>query len=241
MNYKLTISYDGTHFSGWQRQRNAQRTIQGTIEESLAQIYGHNIEIIGASRTDAGVHAYGQVANFKADEDHSPSDIVKKLNTLLPDSIAIKSCEPVDDRFHSTYAAKSKKYIYRIITTPDPFKRRYSYLIEQPLDLDKMQYAAGLFIGEHDFKSFSTGRTNKSTVRTIHSIDIEQYHTNINLKFHGNGFLYNMIRIITGTLVQIAHSELKPEAIRDMLDEKKRSAAGFTTPPQGLFLDEVLF
>lgn len=241
-NYKVIVQYDGTKYNGWQKQGNTDNTIQEKIEAVLSEMAGKEIEVIGSGRTDAGTHAYGQVANFHINTEKSNEEILEYMNRYLPTDIAVLSIAQVPERFHSRLNSKSKKYIYRIHNSsiPNVFERKYTYFCPRHLDIEAMKVAAELLLGEHDFMSFCANKKmKKSTLRTIHSIDIKRTNGEIRLSFHGNGFLYNMVRIITGTLIEIGDGKRKPDDIKSILDSKSRESAGFTAPSHGLVLVEV--
>ena len=241
-NYKITIQYDGTRYKGWQGQNSTGLTIQGKIEAVLGQMAGHAVEVIGSGRTDAGVHAKGQVANFHIEEHFTEGKILSYLNHYLPDDIAVIAVEQVDERFHSRFHAVSKTYSYRIRTSPIPsvFDRRYLYQYGEPLDVGLMEQAAQLLIGTHDFVAFCGNKhMKKSTVRTIMDISFVQKEDEITILYTGDGFLQNMIRILTGTLIEVGRKERSPESMKALLEAKKRELAGYTAPPQGLRLEQV--
>lgn len=240
MNYKIIIEYEGTRYNGWQKQQSTPNTIQGIIEEALTLITGENVEINGSGRTDAGTHALGQVANFKISS--AVDSLMDKLNDELPSDIRILSCDAVDERFHARLNAKSKTYCYKIDTGKkvNVFTRRTVNHFPYQLDIKAIRKGADLLIGTHDFKSFcSNKRTKKSTVRTIYLIDISQMGSEIIFTFKGDGFLYNMVRILTGTLLEIGMGKIPPEQITDIINAKDRSKAGITMPPRGLTLVSV--
>ena len=242
MNYKLVLQYDGTKLNGWQKQGNTDNTIQGKLEAILERMYGQYVEIHGSGRTDAGVHALGQVANFHAPEQFLPEEIRNTLNEYLSKDIRVLSVEQVDERFHARLTAKAKTYEYRIDNgaVADVFQRKYVMREENPLDLEAMREAAGYLLGTHDFKSFCANKKmKKSTVRTIYSIDIIEKDGMVSIKYRGNGFLYNMVRILTGTLIEVGRGLHKPEEMQGIIDAMDRGAAGFTAPAQGLYLVEV--
>ena len=244
MNYKLLLQYDGTKLNGWQKQGNIENTIQGKLEAILERMYGEFIEIHGSGRTDAGVHALGQVANFHAPEKFSPEEIKAVLNEFLSKDIRVLNLETVDERFHARLTAKGKTYEYRIDNgeVADVFQRKYAMREENPLDLDAMQKAAGYFVGTHDFKTFCANKKmKKSTVRTIYSINIEEKDGIVSIRYNGNGFLYNMVRILTGTLIEVGRGIRKPEEMQEIINALDRGAAGFTASAQGLFLVEVMY
>ncbi len=241
-NYKLTIQYVGTRYDGWQRQGNTDNTIQGKLETLLSRLFGFPVEIIGSGRTDAGAHAFGQVANFHVPVDMPTQDILEYMNQYLPKDIAVSSVEKVDDRFHSRFNVKRKTYQYRIWNSyiSNVFEKNFVYEVTDTLDVDRMKEAALYLIGEHDFKAFcSNKRMKKSTVRTIYEINIEELEPEIRITITGNGFLYNMVRIIVGTLLEIGMGEKKPSDVPAMLAGKDRRTTGYTVPPSGLMLMDV--
>lgn len=241
-NYKLTIQYVGTKYDGWQRQGNTENTIQGKLESILGRLFTVPIEIIGSGRTDAGAHAFGQIANFHVPIEMDPNEILEYMNQYLPKDIAVSQVERVSDRFHSRFNVKCKTYQYRIWNSciSNVFEKNFVYEVREPLNIDRMKEAALYFIGEHDFKAFcSNKRMKKSTVRTIYEINIEELEPEIRITITGNGFLYNMVRIIVGTLIEIGMGERLPSDIPAMLAGKDRRNAGFTAPPGGLMLMEV--
>lgn len=240
-NYKIVLEYDGTKYNGWQKQGNTKNTIEYKFSEILKKMTGKNTEIFASGRTDSGVHAKGQVANFKIDTDMSEEEVLKYINTYLPDDIRVLSCIEVDERFHSRLNAKKKTYMYRISKgKPSVFDRKYVYLTEFHLDTEKMREGAKYFLGKHDFKSFCTKqKMKKSTVREIYSLDIEEKNNEIDIIICGSGFLYNMVRIVSGTLLAVGKGEIKPCEIPDIIAAENREKAGETLPPQGLMLLSV--
>lgn len=243
-NYKITIQYDGTRYSGWQAQKSTPDTIQGKIEHVLSTFSGHPVEIMGSGRTDAGVHAVGQVANFHIEEEFSKEAILEELNRFLPRDIAVTSIEEVDPRFHSRLSAVKKTYVYRIHTSSisNVFERKFVYDYNEPLDVEAMKKAASLLVGTHDFKSFCGNKhMKKSTVRTIYAIEVEELPNEIKISYTGNGFLMNMVRILTGTLIEVGDGRRSADSMLSILDAKDREAAGYTAPPCGLFLKEVFY
>ena len=244
MNYQLLLQYDGTKLNGWQKQGNTENTIQGKLEAILERTYGTYIEVHGSGRTDAGVHALGQVANFHAPAVFSTEEIKKTLNEYLSKDIRVLQVKVAEERFHARLSAKAKTYEYRIDNgeIANPFTRKYTMREEQPLNLKDMRAAAEKFLGTHDFKSFCANKKmKKSTVRTISSIVIEENEGLVVIRYNGNGFLYNMVRILTGTLIEVGRGLRTPEQITDVILAKDRGAAGFTAPAQGLFLKEVFY
>ncbi|MBP3489916.1 MAG: tRNA pseudouridine(38-40) synthase TruA [Roseburia sp.] len=241
-NYRMAIQYDGTRYRGWQSLSDTDATIQGKLETVLSQMTGEEVAVIGSGRTDAGVHAIGQVANFHLQGTFDEHALLADLNRYLPEDIAVSSLELVDDRFHSRYQATRKTYRYRIHTgeIPEVFERKYVYDYRTPLDVGRMREAAGLLCGTHDFKSFcGNRRMKKSTVRTIYEIRVEELPGELQLYFTGDGFLQNMIRILTGTLIEIGDGRRAPQDVTRILAAKDREAAGYTAPACGLTLINV--
>lgn len=243
LNYKMTVQYDGTRYSGWQRQGNTASTIQAKIEQCLSRLLSEEIEISGSGRTDAGVHALGQVVNFRSEKRLDCGAFLLRLNEALPEDIAVTDLRIASDRFRARLDAKEKTYRYTVNNSPvsDVFRRKFEYQLPDPLDVEAMEQAAKLLLGTHDFKGFSTGRTKKSTVRTIKSIDISRDGNKIYLDFTGNGFLYNMVRILTGTLIEAGLHRRDGNSILTVFETNDRTLAGFTAPPQGLCLMEVTY
>lgn len=243
-NIKLTISYDGTKYNGWQKQGNTDNTIQEKLEVLLGKMTGEEIEIHGSGRTDAGVHAKKQVANFHTNSVLSCEEMLEYINEYLPKDIAVHTVEEVEERFHSRLWAEKKTYEYRIINSKisDVFNRKYSLQIAETLDVEKMREAAKLLLGTHDFIGFSSNkRMKKSTVRTLFQIDITESNDIITISYCGDGFLYNMVRILTGTLIEIGLGKRKMESIPLIFEEGKRANAGYTAPARGLFLSNVVY
>lgn len=243
-NFRIVLQYEGTKYQGWQKQESTDNTIQGKLENILTKMVGNEVEVHGAGRTDAGVHAKGQVAHFKVNTEMSESQILKYLNQYLPEDIAVVSLKEAGERFHARLNAVGKIYQYRIVNSDIPhiFDRRYVYVVEKTLDIQKMRKAADILIGTHDFKAFtSTKRGKKSTVRTIESIDIEKCDDEITLTYKGDGFLYHMVRILSGTLIEVGLSERSIESVADALASMDRKNAGILAPAKGLTLIEVLY
>lgn len=241
-NIKLVIQYDGSKYRGWQRLGDSDKTIQGKIEKVLGQITGEEIELIGSGRTDAGVHAYNQVANFHTESDLSEEAILDYLYKYLPKDIVVVDVKEVDERFHSRHHAKGKKYLYRIwnLKRHNPFMRKYSTHIEEPLDIDLMRNAAKYLVGKHDFTSFTSLKSkNKSMVRELYSIDIQKEDQLIDILFYGEGFLYNMVRIMVGTLIEVGAGRMNADSIPEILAKKDRSLSGPKADYQGLILYDV--
>lgn len=243
-NYRFKIQYDGTRYHGWQRQKNSSDTIQGRIEQVLSRQMGHPVEIDGAGRTDAGVHAREQVANVHLDYNGTTEELRECLNEYLPEDIRILEVEIAGERFHSRLNATGKVYEYRLCKKGcfDVFARKYQWQMEELLDVARMKEAAGLLLGEHDFKGFCTKASRKkSTIRRIDAIDIEETENAVILRFSGNGFLYNMVRILTGTLVEIGTGTRGISTIGEILERKERVLAGMTAPAKGLTLVRVKY
>mgnify|MGYP001172515771 CR=1 FL=1 len=242
MNIKLTIEYDGTAYHGWQRQKNA-RTVQETIESAIAVMVKEPVRLIGSGRTDAGVHALGQVANFNCQADIPPEAFVAGLNSLLPDDIVIRSCEVVNDQFHSQYDAKLKTYQYRILNRPIPSAicRQYAWFIPRPLNLEAMRQAAEYLIGTHDFSAFeAAGSPRSHSHRTVHDARVFAKPTDIIcFEITANGFLRFMVRNIVGTLAEVGTEKISPDGFKQILATKNRDFASATAPPHGLFLVRV--
>ena len=240
-NIKLTIEYDGKDFNGWQKQPN-KLNIQGEIERAITEIVGEEVELIASGRTDAGVHAIAQVANFKTSSDFPINKYPIALNAKLKKSIRIQNAEEVDERFHSRYNCKRKTYRYVINNSEygSSIYRNLEYFVPNKLDVDSIRKAAKYFEGEHDFKGFkATGGNNKNTIRTIYNVNVEKQGERIVLEFTGNGFLYNMVRIISGTLLEVGLGKIKPEEIPNIIESKDRTKAGKTLPPYALYLVKV--
>lgn len=243
-NIRLIIRYDGTRYNGWQKQGNTDKTIQGKLEQLLSKMTGEEIEIAGSGRTDAGVHALAQVANFHTKCKMSVQEMEKYIQQYLPKDIAVTDIKEVAERFHSRLQATKKQYEYRIyVGKENPvFERNYCWHIEEPLNMDAMRRASQFLEGEHDFKSFcGNKKMKKSTIRRIDSIEIEQEGNSLILRYTGNGFLMNMVRILTGTLVEVGQGFKKPEEMTKILQGKSRELAGMMAPPQGLFLVRVWY
>lgn len=240
---KLTIAYDGTNYCGWQVQPNGI-TIEEVLNKALTKMLDEEIIIIGASRTDSGVHAMGNVAVFDTETTIPAEKIAVALNQRLPDDIVITKSEEVPLDFHPRYCDCSKTYEYHIINTriPIPTKRLTNYFVSYVLDIDKMRQAASYLVGEHDFVSFCNVRTDvENTVRTITDLDILTNGNEITIRITGNGFLYNMVRIIVGTLIRVGRGFYEPDRVKEILEAKDRKAAGVTAPAHGLMLVEIKY
>jgi tRNA pseudouridine38-40 synthase len=240
-NFKLIIEYDGSAFHGWQRQ-SSDTSIQSEIEKTLSVMTGQQIVLNGSGRTDAGVHALGQTANFRCNTTLAPETFHKGLNGLLPDDIVITSCTSADDDFHARFNVKSKIYRYHIINRriPTAIGRQYAWHIRKTLDVDAMQAAACHIAGIHDFKSFQgQGSGVKNTIRHITDLGIYRKSDIITVDIQANGFLRFMVRNIVGTLVEVGTGKITPDEVGQILNSKDRSRAGATAPPHGLFLVKV--
>ena len=237
----LKVAYDGTNYCGWQIQDNGI-TIEEVINEKLSELLGEDITVIGASRTDSGVHALGNVAVFDTDTRIPAEKISFALNQRLPEDIRIQESKEVAADFHPRYCDTRKTYEYRILnrTFDDPTTRLYTHFCYFKLDVEKMKQAASYLVGEHDFKSFSSARGQaKTTVRTIYYLNIEKNSDIITIQINGNGFLYNMVRIIVGTLLKVGMGIYPPEHVKEILDAKDRSMSGPKAPAKGLTLVEI--
>lgn len=242
-NIKLIIEYDGKEFNGWQKQPD-KLNIQGTIERAIGEITGEVIELNASGRTDAGVHALGQVANFKTESNIPIEKMAIAINSRLKKSIVIKSAEEVEERFHSRLSCKKKTYRYIINNSYQgtAIYRNLECHIATKLDVEKMKEAAKFFEGEHDFKAFkASGTSSKSSVRTIYKAEVYSEDDRIYIELTGNGFLYNMVRIISGTLVDVGLGKIQPEDIPQIIKSEKRENAGKTLPAHGLYLVEVCY
>ena len=240
-NIKLTIEYDGKDFNGWQKQPN-KLNIQGEIERAIYNITKEEVDLIGSGRTDAGVHAFGQIANFKTNSNISIEKMAIAINSQLKNSIVVKKAEEVDERFHSRYNAKRKTYRYVINNTEygSAIYRNLEYHFPIKLNVENMKEAAKFFEGEHDFKAFkSSGTSGKNSVRTIYKAEVRTEGERILIELTGNGFLYNMVRIISGTLLDVGLGKIEPSEIEDIINSKDRTRAGKTLPAHGLYLVKV--
>lgn len=241
---KLTVAYDGTNYCGWQVQPNGL-AVQQVLNQCLSELLGEKIATIGASRTDAGVHALGNVAVFDTACRMPAEKISYALNTRLPADIRIQDSVEVPSDFHPRFQQTIKTYEYKIYNRrfPDPTKRLYTYFYYYPLDVELMRQGAAYLVGEHDFKSFSTYKPEvESTVRTIYALDIRKSEDDvITIRIQGNGFLYNMVRIIAGTLIRVGGGYYPPEHVKTILDAKNRELAGETARPEGLTLVDIQY
>ncbi len=245
-NYKLKICYDGTRYYGWEHQPTTDMTIQGKIEAVLARMCnmaeGEIPDVLAAGRTDAGVHALAMIASVRLETEMTEEEILRYANRYLPDDICIREVKIASDRFHARYNAIGKTYRYSLYYGPDKpvFDRKYVTVLEEAPDLDLMREAAQVLTGTHDFRSFcGNAKMKKSTVRTVDRIAIEEEGNYIHIFFHGNGFLQNMVRILTGTLLEVGYGRMTPERVQEIMEAKDRRLAGPTAKPGGLTLVEV--
>ncbi len=240
-NYKMIISYDGTRYHGWEHKKGLD-TIQGKLNQVLSRLCNKDISVIGAGRTDAGVHAKAMVANAVLDITLSEMELRDYMNRYLPEDIAVEEVRIASERFHARHKAVGKTYCYSCFYGPVKpiFRRKYVTMLEYEPDIELMRQAAAYLVGKHDFASFcGNPKMKKSTVREIYSITIEARKGFLYMRFRGSGFLQNMVRIMVGTLLEVGNGKRKPEEMRDILEGKSRSLAGPTAPPQGLCLEEV--
>lgn len=243
MNLKLTIKYDGTEYHGWQRQPNGI-TVQQVLEETLEKVLKTKVVVTGCSRTDAGVHAKMHVSSFRAETSIPVNKLPLVLNQFLPPDIRAAACEIVPDDFNARYHTKEKTYRYRILNCEhnDPFLSRFVWHYPIELDVEKMKKAAEYMVGEKDFTAFmASGSSAKTTIRNLKRVEVEKEGDVITISATANGFLYNMVRIIVGTLVYVGNGKLTQEEVKTILEEKDRRLGGVTAPPQGLMLEEVVY
>lgn len=242
-HYRLTLSYEGTRYKGWQRQGNTSGSIEEKVSGTLSRILGEEVELHASGRTDAGVHARAQVASFETRSGMHGEEILAGLRSYLPEDIGVLSLEECEPRFHARLSAVEKTYVYRIWNSDIPcvFERRWVWVLPETLDSEAMKRAASLLTGKHDYSSFRTGKSNKSAVRTVSDISIERIGEELRLRFTGDGFLYNMVRILTGTLVEVGQGKRSAESMTEILEKKNRTAAGITAPAKGLILWEVRY
>ena len=241
-NIRLTVQYDGGRYLGWQRLGKEERTIQGKLEQVLCRVAEEPISVVGASRTDAGVHAEAQVANFLTSGRLAPVEVLDACHRYLPEDIVVTAADEADPRFHARYLARSKTYRYRLCNRPrhDVFLRRYALHVPEPLDLEAVREAAALLVGRKDFRSFAGPRSKaKSTVRTVSGVEVLDEDGIVDLLFRGDGFLTHMVRIMTGTLLEVGLGRRKPQEVAEILAAGQRPNAGPTAPPHGLCLVRV--
>ena len=242
-NFKLTLCYDGTRYRGWQRQGNTENTIQAKLEALLSRMLTQPVEIAASGRTDAGVHARRQVCSFRADTDYVPSFMLIELRKFLPEDIGAVALEEASPRFHARLNCREKTYVYRVWNSEEPnvFERRWLYVFPADLDLDAMRASAAPLLGEHDFSAFCSRPMKKSAVRRLDRVEIERLGGEVQLRFTGSGFLYNMVRILTGTLLEVGSGQRSIESVKTALLSRERGQAGFTAPAQGLILWDVRY
>lgn len=241
-NYRMTIQYDGGRYKGWQRLGGGENTIQEKIEHVLSEMAGYELEIIGCSRTDAGVHALAQVANVKLREALPVEQLKAYLNRYLPQDISVTEVTQVDENFHARYNAKDKTYLYKIWNKEysNPFMRKYSMHVNKKLDVSAMERASLHFLGSHDFTAFSNAKSKKkSMVREIYSISFKQEEGFLNIRIRGDGFLYNMVRWMVGTLVEVGLGNLEPDSIPGIIEGKERNKTGNLAEAWGLYLEQI--
>ena len=242
-NYKVKLAYKGTAYHGFQRQANAN-TVQQEVEEALGRLLGERVTVYGCSRTDAGVHAREFYFSFKTDNPIPERGIVFGCNSQLPEDIAVLSCEQAEDSFHARYCAKGKEYEYIVHNSEikDPFYVDTAYRSGKHIDAELLDREAKAFVGEHDFKAFcSADCTKENTTRTIYRFDVKRDGSLVRFTVAGNGFLYNMVRIMVGTLLSVAEGKLPQGCIPQLLESRDRTLAGRTAPPQGLYLNRVFY
>ena len=240
--FRLTLCYDGTRYRGWQKQGNTDATIQGKLETLLSRLLSQPVAVHGSGRTDAGVHARAQTASFRADTALSCAELLSALREYLPEDIGALSLQEAPERFHARLWAREKTYVYRVWNSAEPcvFERKYVYVYPRPLDAAAMARAGEKLRGRHDFSAFSTGKkTGGEAVRTIYDVSVEQTGPEIRLTFRGDGFLYNMVRILTGTLLVIGAGDRSEDDVEEILASRDRARAGFTAPARGLWLWDV--
>ena len=243
-NFRLTLCYDGTRYRGWQRQGNTDNTIQAKVEGVLSRMLDQPVEAAASGRTDAGVHARRQVCSFKAKTDYDNNFMLTELRKYLPEDIGAISLEEAAPRFHARLSCREKTYVYRVWNSEEPnvFERRYMYAFPASLDLDRMRRAEESLLGEHDFSAFCSNKhMKKSAVRDLKNIEIERLGGEVRLTYTGDGFLYNMVRILTGTLLEVGSGQRSVQSVRAALESLDREQAGFTAPAQGLILWDVRY
>lgn len=243
-NFKMLLAYDGTRYRGWQRLSSTPDTIQGKLEQTLSRLLEQPIEVHGSGRTDAGAHAAGQVVSFHADTNRSCRELTALLRQYLPEDLGVLEITEAPPRFHARLSATGKTYVYRVWNSrvPNVFERRYLYQLGEPLDIAAMEQAAQDFLGTHDFLAFCSNKHfKKSSVRTITALTIETIGPEVRFTITGNGFLYNMVRIMVGTLLEIGLHRRAVDSIPDILASRSREQAGETAPARGLCLKEVYY
>lgn len=243
-NYRLVLSYEGTRYRGWQRQGNTAGSIQEKLETLLSRLLEQKVELAASGRTDAGVHARMQVCSFRGETERGAEELLRELRRYLPEDIGAVSLEEAEPRFHARLSCREKTYLYRIWNSESPnvFTRRFQLRVPGALDDKAMERAARLLCGEHDFAAFcSLKNARRSTVRDLRSVEIRREGEELQLYFTGDGFLYNMVRILTGSLLEVGQGLRSPESLAEALQSKDRTLAGPTAPAQGLCLWEVKY
>ena len=243
MNYKLNLSYDGTAYHGWQKQNNAV-AVCDVLEQAIEKIFKHKVEVTGCSRTDAGVHALNYICNFKSDLIIPFDKVPTAINTKLPLDIRVKSAEEAPEKFNSRFSAHSKTYVYKTCCSKilNPFLRNYAYHFPYDVDMEKIKKATEYFVGTHDFAGFMTqGSSQKTTVRTVNFLSAKAHDDIIEFEINANAYLYNMVRIISGTLLYVGIGRIDAGDIPDIIKSCDRRRAGITVEPQGLYLKEILY
>lgn len=242
--YKAVVEYDGTRYRGWQSQKDTENTIQGKLAAVLSRFAEEPVEVQGSGRTDAGVHARGQVISFSLEKPCDSGELMAYMNHYLPEDIGVKSLEEAPGRFHARLNAKAKTYVYRIWNSsrPNVFERKWMYAIEEPLDVGAMRRGAAYFLGTHDFAAFcAVKKKKKSTVRTIREITVGRLGSEVQIRVTGDGFLHHMVRILVGTLVEVGLGKRDSCGIPELLEQGIRAQAGITMPAKGLILWEVYY
>jgi len=243
-NYRLDLCYDGTRYDGWQKQKNTHLTIEETIEAVISEVLNEQVELHASGRTDAGVHALMQTANFHLPHSIDCGILKNKMRNMLPQDIGVIDLTPADPRFHARLSCKGKSYEYRIWNSEEPciFERKYVNIIKEPLNRDAMLRASSLFLGTHDFSAFCSMKSKKhSTIRTLSSIEITEDTPILSILYTGDGFLYNMVRILTGTLIEVGLGKRSESDIKHAFETKFRTDAGPTAPSRGLFLKQLYY
>ena len=241
--YKLTVSYDGSRYQGWQRQPDTDLTIQGTLERTISKLAGYPVEVNGSGRTDGGVHAKGQTASIILSKKVEETEFLEELNRELPEDIRVKKVELMKNGFHARYNAKGKCYEYTVDTREkvDVFQRKYTFHYPEKLDVEKMQEAANLLVGLHNFTGYTDRPDDKSSNRRIYSINVKLDVDKIRIEYCGSGFMYHMVRILTGTLLEVGSGIRSVESVKKPLASGARADAGFLAPASGLCLKEVYY
>lgn len=240
-NFKLVLEYDGTDFHGWQRQTDL-RTVQGTLEDAARELFGSEVTVNGAGRTDAGVHALGQTGNFVVDTDLTPEQIGKALGSKLPEDVQVYRIDEVDLKFHARFNATARRYNYYLRTEPTAIWRRFAHVVTTPLDMDAIRRAAEVLVGERDFTSFTPARSlDAPTVCDLMTLEVQQDEEVLWIMVEADHFLHHMVRVIVGTLIEVGKGRFSPEQMDEIVGKKDRRAAGPTIPPNGLFLMEVTY